>query len=82
MVEGLAVVGGRHALRRTNEQGLADLVLELGDLLTEGGLRDVQLPRCLGEAPALDDLHEVTQLPHVHRLLSLNSSTEFYKRCL
>ena len=39
---------------------------ELGELLAEGRLRNQQLSRRLREAAALDDLHEIPQLAHVH----------------
>ena len=67
VVQRLAVLGGRHAARRAHQQRLADLVFEPRHLLAQRRLRDEQLPRRLGQAAALDDLHEVPQLPHVHR---------------
>ena len=67
VVERFAVLGGCDAARRAHQQRLADLVFQPRHLLAQRRLGDEQLPRCLGQAAALDDLHEVLQLPHVHR---------------
>jgi hypothetical protein len=71
VIERLAVLGRRHAFRRPHEQRLADFLFEASHLLAQGRLRDEDLTRRLREAAALDDLHEIPQLPHVHRCFSI-----------
>ena len=67
VVERKPVLGGRDAARGAVEQRLADLALELGELLAERGLRDEELPRRRGKAAAFDDLGEVAKLSQIHR---------------
>src|SRR3546814_19101797 len=73
MIERETVFRRRDAHGRAVQQRLADLVLQLRELLAERRLRDVELAGGLRQAPALDDLHEVTKLADIHGYASPSS---------
>ena len=60
--ERTAALGHLDAARRAAEQRKADLVLQQADLLADGGLRDVEPRRRLGEAALLGDRQRVADL--------------------
>ena len=57
-----AGLGQPHLARRAAEQGGADVRLQPGDLLAEGGLRDSALRGGLGEAQRLGDGGEIAEV--------------------
>ena len=68
-VEHLAGLGRRDAALGAQQQLLAHLALQRGQLLAQRRLRDVQHVGRLGQAADVDDLHEVLQAPEVHHCL-------------
>ncbi|MNG25454.1 hypothetical protein D3C84_1103100 [compost metagenome] len=62
----LAGLGGHHLLADALEQGLAQLVLQLADLVREGGLGHVHPLGGAGEAQAIRQRDEIAQMPHLH----------------
>ena len=60
-------LGRLHAAPGAVEQLLADALLERADLLAHRRLRDAEPLSRLGEALALDDRAERSQLPGVHK---------------
>ena len=67
-VQHLAGFGRRDAALGAQQQLLAHLALERGQLLAQRRLRDVQDVGGLGEAADVDDLHEIFQAPQVHAI--------------
>ena len=55
-----------HRARISFEQLHAEFILEVADLPAQGGLRDTQLRRRLGEIQVLGNGHEVTEVPEFH----------------
>ena len=64
--EAAAVLGQRHRVRITLEQGCPEFLLQLLDLLGESALCHVQAPCRLGEVQSLGNFHEVVQLSEFH----------------
>ena len=62
------LAGGRgaHAARASLQQGEAEPFFKLPDLLTERGLRDVDLCGGTRKAARFDDLHEIAQMTKLH----------------
>jgi len=55
----------------TIEEGTPDLALQVGDLLADGGLGDVQLAAGLAEGAMIGYGTEVTEMPEFHGFLLL-----------
>jgi len=50
------------AARRAPEQGGAERLLQIGDVLAQRRLGDAEIPRRAGKAARLDDLQEISEL--------------------
>jgi hypothetical protein len=61
-------------LRRPDEERTAEFDFEVGDLLAQGRLRDVQLRAGLGEVAIVDDAKNIAPCPRAANLLSARPS--------
>jgi hypothetical protein len=64
--EGFASGGHLYTAAASFEQSHSELLLEVPDLLAEGGLRHVQPLGCPPEMKLLRDRYEVPQVPELH----------------
>ena len=64
--EGLASIGGAHDAARAVEQLRAQLLLDLSNLLRQGGLGDVQRRCRAGEAAVVHDGDQVASVAEQH----------------
>jgi hypothetical protein len=67
--EYLSRVGERHASARSIEQLRANFGFERGDLLSQGGLRDMKPGRSLEQAASFAGANEIAELPEFHGYL-------------
>jgi len=65
-VEHGAGLGQQNSLRATRNELASELGLEAGEMMAEGGLRDMHLIGGAREAAGLHDPDEVTKLAQVH----------------
>ncbi len=56
------------------EQGAADFAFEIGDLLADGGLGDVELAAGFAEAAVVGDGAEITEVSQLHNRMLLEFS--------
>src|SRR5438128_1360844 len=81
VVEGKPALGRRYTPRGTLEERLANLVLQLCQLLTECRLCYEEATGRLGEASTLYDLGEIAELAKIHSAFSVECSRG-YTSCL